>query len=467
MVSWICRLVLFTATITILTQFSCRIESVEPSRAISTGGATQPAIPRISSSKTWTAVSTVRKVSLDENHATSDPHSRVIISTVQSRPHVPRSKSALNTRRTSVSIVRKPSEANSQKGGGAQHSDYQKVLNDIQMGSIVDKAISAAPCAAQDVRKLDVSSEIAADNGSKALHGKNLGRSWALPVIRLGNPAWNNGFMQQSTSTAAQSPRRSKKSSGHATATARARRVPRPYNHNDADEDDISPTTSITTDLPRPVSVDTNSPSPNAVLHIRPPISYSSTSQDCSDHVADITNRQDLVPASIPRNKVAELRSIFDTQDLPAYPGDGSFHRSADETGTAKARRKSSASRNKKSNAQTRLRSGDKSSSGDTGIPSNCTMFTSPFRRDSCSARPSLVRQRISVFERLANPSESRKARRQKLKPDQANSQTCHLDASTNHAQKKPSSWWAKSLQKMSFHKTVSQKRIDEKTQSG
>lgn len=227
------------------------------------------AIPR---SKTWSVMSTIQK--LPTNHDTNNPviksHPTTVISTIQSNGGAitPR-HSVVNTRRTSVSKIAKPSGVCFQPEKNDVGAEVVGISWDKTTVSVGNGHVSTqrADQMAEDtllLSTINVLDEQAPDSLSDGLPSK----VHSPGFIRLKHPVWDGPRAQPDSGIP---PRRSKRFQGRSAKTKTASTAKNVTRASQPEDEDVSPTSSGT---PLMASSETNP-------HDRRPISTTISPNSC------------------------------------------------------------------------------------------------------------------------------------------------------------------------------------------
>lgn len=424
-------------------------------------------LPSIPLSKTWTALSTLQNLPTGHNNRLWNHQPTAIASTVQSKPYAPPpAPPIVNTGRTSVSRLRKSFEAPaSQLGEEKEKSSFTRTSADLDMISLVRESVPAVSTEAMEVRKTRPSLEAPYEHTTEAPAGRAYISPVYSAVFRLKNPIWDSNDRRSNDSSPVHFPRRSKKSRGHSAKAAQSCKAAGPGKKvgDDPPEDDVSPTSnSAGPGTPRPAVSEPVAAAQDVVSSARPGELHLPTAKDLSNYTGETVQQESAQRTS----KVAELRNIFDRRKYPAVPGDGPPHPPGDDIdartvpGDLKQPQNASALRLKTSVATKETTSRRQVGNEDTGVPSTCTIFPKPFRRDLSTAMPlgsrSPVRERISILEGLIKPGlnspQVGRVDNKKLKQDRSQSRYFLTGNSISNKKKISVDWLPKPFRKLSFH---------------
>lgn len=373
----------------------------------------------VSRAKTWTVTSTITREVPGHNKSTADYRPTTTANTIQSNLRRPTpGQSVVDTSRTSVSKLRKSFEAVVQQELETSQLKSARTSAKLpgvpSMKEIVPSILTNTMDGSQDKPSVDALDEHTTD----AAQDDTSSAPKSFGFLRLKSPVWDKihkGPARPEGSTPGRHPRRSKKSQDKTVKSSLAVPLSLSTKQDGPQDDEVSPTNSAGPGTPRMVSAE--SPPPDRIA--LPPDNVRAPTSTLPQH-ALTGNSEAETPANPPeqsptrrKSKVEDLKSMFD-------------------------RKKHSVA-------------GDHTE--DQGVPATCSIFPSPFRRESTN-QPSPVKEKVSIFEGLVKPGPTLPPPvSAETNPDQSDSQPFIAGTELLAGKKGPMGWLTKPFRKMSMHR--------------
>lgn len=417
----------------------------------------QPVLPTIPASKTWTALSTIQKLPTDHNNPTADYRPTTFASTVQSKSCGPQPAAAtVDTTRTSVSKLRKSFEAVHNGKEVNQHKTTRRSTDfHVMVVPVIKVMESSAPTHMMSKSNAKPSLNTPGEHAIKDTLDNTPARPRSAGFFRLRTPVWDkNGG--QSSSSPGNLPRRSKRSQETSANSSQLHLGKKTGKCNGQQEDDVSPTNSVGPGTPHLTRSEASRTDHEPVSAEWPPELWPRVAEDISAPGGETFRPIETAAPVQPTRK----KGVLDPRKYSAVPGDGSPHQDEEDAGITPFSQAPKPSADtyapRTSVAEEGTSSQTQNENEDTGVPLTCTISPNSFRRDS-SAKPSPVRDRISIFEGLIKPSPHLPHNTSKIhakhghNKNRLNSQPFLTGTGILEGQRNDG-WLPKSFRKMSFH---------------
>lgn len=375
--------------------------------------------------KLWTVTSTITREVPGHNASTVDYCPTTVANAVQSHAQALTSgQSVVDTSRTSVSKLRKPFEGvvrqelerNQLKSAGRPAKiPAVSAFEDESVSFVLTHTMDGS----QDRPSVDALDE--STSGAFPEDTPTVPSSSAFP--RLKTPVWEKITGHSKTSTAGNLPRRSKKAQS-ATGKPSLKVNPTPSTKSNGPmDDDVSPTSSFGRETPRLVSPESLPAEPLSL----PSETNTKLTTPIATDMAIPTTAVPPEPSSLDsptrrKSKVEELMGIFDRKKQSATAQD---------------------------------------CAEDQGVPVTCSIFPSPFRRES-TTQPSPVKEKVSIFEGLVRPGPpSLPPSKADKNQENADPQPFLTGTELLEGKRKSLSWLTKPFKRMSIHHSKNTESFD------
>lgn len=295
-------------------------------------------------------------------------------------------------------------------------------------------------------------------------------------IVSLKTPVWGNNSGRAGTG-ASGAPRRSKRSQQNpAKSSQNSQMLNLTPKRSDLLDDDVSPTNSAGPATPKVTSLPKESEERSLVPGAPPPTSDIAAPKEletklleaCQANSHSNDGSGDEMPTTEPLTPGLERNQHFNNSS------ERSVNESNQNEGTASSSsilprsgaRDTRTPRSSNATRGTHLRQLDRDDPEDDEAPVTCSLFHSPFRRNS-SAVTSPVRERISVFEGLGKSNRPSPPARDKTKRERSKSHNSISDASRPNNKKRSFAWIPKKLRKVSMHRSKDRKWSHASTDEG